>query len=648
MAEFSRIVCLFDLLRSTRSDVDVFFDLVREPMRQGCGVDIGFAPGGKKLSNLLPNFDLREFRALAGWTPSNSVSLWADHHYCIESTALDYLLSHVPEGSLVLSYDVPPWLRRACDVKKIPVLDARRAPLRFGRDLYIALDTSDAVVGSRIAAQAVSAEELRLEAALLSANVRAHRTRLDEAWRYVFDLDGALIFVGQHPKDVALLTRAGRLSSVDFVVQLRGLAQGRRLFYLPDYQETADFIQQEIDALAEALGGTVRLCMQSTYQILSAHDDVLLTGISSPVLQEAGWFGAHALGLAQPLTPLRLGQEEEERERNAYWMIRFQDMISPDFWHAVLSPQASAPKLARLPTVSRHHGRELLDDWGEYEKVLTWERALPYHGFERSGGLVLRKRVEALEEAFKTVDNEPSVAADSKEPGQATAIKRLKDTKVGQTAYILGNAPSLEELYIEKLMERESFWCNKAYKIKDQGYEFRPKYYFLSDFLLFQVFPDEAVGVRADVKFLRREIYNLAKKSYPKELSDQNIVVFDAKEVPGLCMCDDDGNFSYDPAESVYCGWTVVLYAIQFAFYMGYSKVYVGGVDLDYQVGQTHFFKEPGFRETSDVDVLTSRMRDSFVVARKHFEKNGRVLAKLTRSPNLPLEFVGDTSLRRN
>lgn len=639
---FSRIVCLPDLLQISRTTSEGFFDLVREPIRQGSGIDIGHSPHAKRPQGLLPGFDLQQFRTLAAAEQFMApAALWAATYQNMPAVAQDYLFAHIPEATLLLTCDISPWMRRACLARAIPFIDLRHAPLGFGRDMFVAIETSDKALRLRIAAHCVGEDELRLEAALLAANVRAHRRRLEETSRYCFNLDNCLIVVGQHPDSAALVGPQGKaLQFSDFADRLRQLSKGRRVLHLPEFGEDQFIFPKPAEAqraeLSDLLGVAVLPCMQNSYQVLSSDNDVILTGISAALLQETAWFGKLAHHLGEPFTPM---VEMSNPAAPGYASMRFQDLIAPVFWHQVLTPSSPPPRLARLPGLSRHHARETFDAWGDYEKVLSWERTLPYQFFERSGGGLLRQRLEAQEQSLATVI--PAYAAFHEDAH--TSIAQLKDSKRGQTAYILGNAPSLNDLDAEKLLQLESFWCNRAYELADQGIAFRPKYYFFSDRFGFQEFAEDVMKIDAGIKFFREEVYRLAQKSHPEETSMQNIVVFSAQEVAGLCMCDDDEHFSYDPSSQLYCGWTVVLYAIQFAFYMGYSKVYVGGVDLDY--GTQPYFWGGTIRDSLPADTLTERMKQSFVTARKHFERHGRVLAKITSSPHLPLEYINDVAV---
>ena len=388
------IVCLPDLLRGTTAFPHGFFDLVREPILQGCGLDIAYPPDSRQPSNLIPGFELETFYRLIN--NSNERPAWEPYFHAIPEAAAAYLQQHIPPGSLVLSFEMPPWLAQLCNSAGIDFIDIRPSPLRFGRDLYIALKTNNLSLYQHISSHHVLPEELRLEAAELAASVRMHQQRLEESNRYPFNLDGSLIFIGQAPYDASLLSpgKASPLNCSDFANQLRQLAHGRRVLHKP-HPFAVDHAQLEQDMLQHILQTEVRPCWQNAYQILSCHHDVVLAGISSGMLQEAAWFGKTAHTLFQPFTPLA---DSIKPVINAYQQVHFDTWLSPGFWHAILTPERPAPRVAKLPPRQHHHARHLLDQWWDYAKVMTWEKSLAIESFERSGGIVLRQRIEALEQ----------------------------------------------------------------------------------------------------------------------------------------------------------------------------------------------------------------------------------------------------------
>jgi hypothetical protein len=406
------MVCLPDLLRGVRSFPEGFFDLVREPIRQGAGIHIGHAPTGKRPHGLRADFSLARFRALTGLEPAAfdddaiRQAHWGASYYELPVAAVDYLFEHLPAGCQVLSFEMPPWLQRACTLRGVGYLEMRVSPLRFGRDLYVALRTSVAEVARRLSEQSISDDELRLEAGILRANVQMHRRRLESERAYAFDdLDGAVLFVDQAPYDASLLTEQGRpCRAEDFADRLRDACAGRRLLYKAHPFATQHALEQ-CTLLEHITGQRPQACVQNAYQILSGDDDVRLIGLSSGMLQEAPWFGKDSVLLFRPF--VELGGTGDPSDAT-FRQVHFHRLLSPAFWHALLAPARPAPALPSLTPLPHHHARETLDHWWDYSKVLTWERVFPYEAFVRSGGGILRQRVGALEERLSGVNEEPA------------------------------------------------------------------------------------------------------------------------------------------------------------------------------------------------------------------------------------------------
>ncbi|WP_160079331.1 hypothetical protein [Pseudomonas sp. 8AS] len=375
----AKIILLPDLLRGTRTFPEGFFDLVREPILQGCGIRIGFPPGGKRTHSLLPGFDVETFRRLvtdAGYD-------WVRSFHQIPESARSYLLEHLPDCDLVLSFEMPPWLTDLCVEMGIPFMDIRVSPLRFGRDLYVALRASNPEYYRRISETVVIDEELRLEASQLAANVRMQMVRLEEARRFDFSLGECLVFIGQAPYDASLLSPDGNSHRCgEFAEHIRELVRGRPLLHKA-HPLAGGFAEEERAALAGITGQPVMPCHQNAYQILSAEEDIELLGISSGLLQEAAWFDKTAHTLFKPFVPLA---SQKRMELDHYQQVHYHTWVSPSFWHQILTPERTSPRLGMLTPLAHHHAREVLDQWWDYSKVMTWERQIPCEAFERAGG----------------------------------------------------------------------------------------------------------------------------------------------------------------------------------------------------------------------------------------------------------------------
>ncbi|WP_455886677.1 hypothetical protein [Pseudomonas rustica] len=391
---FDKILCIADPLRNTRAFPEGFFDLLHEPIAQGADFDIKHLAGGQHPHALLPGFCLEHFRQLSAGDAGDWKERWGATYFKLPDQALEYFLAHLPPGSLLLCFEMPAWLSEACTAREIPYLDIRVSPLRFARDLYIAMRTNVETLYRRISAAAVSCEELRLEAGALAANVRMHRRRFEEFGQTGPSLGRSLVFVGQAPYDASLLTPSGTpLRCQQLIDDLLERVDGRRLLHKP-HPFSMEFGATERQMLESVSGLQVEICNMNAYQLLTSDDDVQLIGLSSGLLQEASWFGKTAHTLYRPYVPLA---SPDILDLELFQQVHFAAWCSPGFWHRLLSPHRAAPALDKLPTLPHNYGRETLDQWWDYSKVLTWQRALPHESFLRSGGQQLRNDLTQLQ-----------------------------------------------------------------------------------------------------------------------------------------------------------------------------------------------------------------------------------------------------------
>ena len=464
---------MYQTLRRVLQDFpEAFFDLVREPIQQGTGIAIGHPPDSKKLHGLVQGFDPVEFRARTGMTASMFADSaarqahWAATYHGVADSAIDYLFCHLPTHHLLLGFEVPPWLARACIERGVEFLNLGVSPLRFGRDLYAALRSSSEALQQRIALFCVPDEELRLEAALLGANVRMHTLHMEQGRNYHFEnLDNTLLFIGQTPNDASLLAPHGALLRCsDYADTLRALSQGKTLFYKP-HPLAPDFAHEECAELQRITGQTPRHCNQNAYQILSSEDSVELVSISSGLLQEAAWFDKKAHLLFQPFIPLA---QKGELSGPAYQQLHFKTLLSPGFWHKVLAPQRCAPRLAALPDVAHSHAREVLDHWWDYSKVMTWERRQPYEAFMRGGGAALRQRMDVLERKPQTpigavTTHEPVAIAPDSERWRNLDTRHLQElTNTQEAAALFKHSVRMVEIEVSSYCNRKCWFCPNA------------------------------------------------------------------------------------------------------------------------------------------------------------------------------------------
>lgn len=130
---------------------------------------------------------------------------------------------------------------------------------------------------------------------------------------------------------------------------------------------------------------------------------------------------------------------------------------------------------------------------------------------------------------------------------------KLHNTHYGATGIVIGNGPSLKEVPCEFLDRFPTLGSNRIYL------RYIPTYYAVINELLIQQFADEINEVPS-IKFAR-EFTTI--KAYPLHLIETPM-------------------FSYAPTKWLYDGHNTTFVLLQLAFFMGFKRVYLVGVDHRY------------------------------------------------------------------
>lgn len=235
------------------------------------------------------------------------------------------------------------------------------------------------------------------------------------------------------------------------------------------------------------------------------------------------------------------------------------------------------------------------------------------------------KRIANKEKYAKTAD--------------AEYIRSLKNSKQGKRCFILGNGPSLTVDDLNKLKNEDTFAFNRIYSMFDRT-DWRPTYYMCVD-----------VGV------LGMNLPSIEKLELP------NIILSDIarksvkNQTPNIHYLYDLSKFKinrwgFDPpyiSEDVsdhccFC-FTVTYDAIQLAIYMGYSEIYLLGVDHNYSVkvdSKGHVTKDESIRdyfEGLEKTAITAMNYEAttaaFEAARKYCDEHGITIRNATRGGKL-------------
>jgi hypothetical protein len=217
------------------------------------------------------------------------------------------------------------------------------------------------------------------------------------------------------------------------------------------------------------------------------------------------------------------------------------------------------------------------------------------------------------------------------------AIKRLaifKDVHKGQRAFIIGNGPSLKQTNLSKLKGEITFGMNRIYLMFPE-LGFQTTYLSVVNDLVIEQTASDLAALEIP-KFLCWRSRRFFSPGQFANSQSANLPTF-------LYTTYDSPRFSPDVRGRVWEGATVTYVTMQLAFHMGFSEVYIIGVDHNYETkGQpnttitstgddpNHFsgaYFGKGFRWQLP-DLETSEM--AYKMARKAYEKAGRHLVDAT------------------
>lgn len=154
-------------------------------------------------------------------------------------------------------------------------------------------------------------------------------------------------------------------------------------------------------------------------------------------------------------------------------------------------------------------------------------------------------------------------------PWRRASIKRLaayKDIHKGERCFIIGNGPSLNKTDVSKLRNEYTFGMNRIYlAFPDWGFE--PTYFASVNDLVIEQSAEEIRALKMP-KFL-------SWHSRPHIRPTEDLMF--------LHTTYTGPKFSKDVRGRVWEGGTVTYVALQLAFYMGFEKVILIGVDHNYK-----------------------------------------------------------------
>ena len=209
--------------------------------------------------------------------------------------------------------------------------------------------------------------------------------------------------------------------------------------------------------------------------------------------------------------------------------------------------------------------------------------------------------------------------------GTKDKIIDLKNKHAGKRCFIIGAGPSLKIEDLDKLKNEFTFASNRIYRIFNKT-KWRPTYYFCQDMTCLREDISEIRNL-SFVKFIRP----LGRRKY----EDKEALYFKIDAVNlknNLPPC-----FSGDLSLCVYEGGAVTYSMIQAACYLGFSEIYLLGIDCNYVVANNKVANESYFDKSLYEGKTNGMIPDiqynfmAYEAARVYCEKNGIIIKNATR-----------------
>lgn len=208
-------------------------------------------------------------------------------------------------------------------------------------------------------------------------------------------------------------------------------------------------------------------------------------------------------------------------------------------------------------------------------------------------------------------------------------LHKFKMRYKGQRCFLIGNGPSLRAEDLDKIAENQdiSFACNRIHLIYDST-KWRPDFYFLIDGKEFE-YNKRYLCTENQISFVKDFIGN--------DILPDNKCVFpfrnkDYKFYPGYPQ------FSPDVTDCCYGGRTTMYQMIQFACFMGFSEIYLLGVDFSWgENGEnTHFVN--GYTDSTSIQlgkVFKEEVEHAYIAAKNYADEKKIKIFNATRGGKL-------------
>ena len=215
-------------------------------------------------------------------------------------------------------------------------------------------------------------------------------------------------------------------------------------------------------------------------------------------------------------------------------------------------------------------------------------------------------------------------------------LQGLKNVHKGKRCFIIGNGPSLKVEDLEKFVGEYTFGTNRIYNIYTQT-DWRPQYYMAVD-------PDFICTNAENIQNSGAEKIFISNICKIKNKKKNVIYIYEYSKFAINKWNDCNAIISEDISKFFSIGYTVTFSAIQLAIYMGFTEIYLLGVDFNYSVirnSKGDIVTDSAVKDYFDGKKYNSTVLNyssclnSYCVAKEYCEKHGIRIYNATRGGKL-------------
>lgn len=171
----------------------------------------------------------------------------------------------------------------------------------------------------------------------------------------------------------------------------------------------------------------------------------------------------------------------------------------------------------------------------------------------------------------------------------SSKLKNVKAIATEKHCFVIGNGPSLTLEDLEKLHSNGDvcFASNGICGIFDKT-EWKPDVYAMHDGTAFEMVQEYLPVIADKISYVFLSLHEMKKKDTYRKIEDENnIFPFFFNQFDRKVSSKNYVSFSHDISKCIGDGCTVTCTLIQIAAYMGYTEIYLLGVDHNYNYTDT-------------------------------------------------------------